>query len=138
MCRPHVASPAMSGTDPRRRLGAEGEALARRHLEARGYALLDANFRTRHGELDLVAADARHLVFCEVKTRVLSGRSGELGPFAAIGARKRRQVRSMAREWLALRGPAGPRPPDIRFDAIGIAFDRDGRLLALEHLEGAF
>jgi hypothetical protein len=47
-------------------------------------------------------------------------------------------VRSMAREWLALRGPEGPRPPDIRFDAIGIAFDRDGRLLALEHLEGAF
>jgi putative endonuclease len=128
----------MPGSDPRRRLGAQGEELARRHLEARGFTLLDANFRTCHGELDLVAADRRHLVFCEVKTRILAGPPGELGPFAAIGARKRRQVRLMAREWLARRGWGGPRPPEVRFDAIGIAFDRSGRLLSLEHLEGAF
>jgi putative endonuclease len=100
--------------------------------------VLDANFRTRHGELDLVAADSRHLVFCEVKTRILSGAPGEPGPFAAIGARKRRQVRLMAREWLAQRDSDGPRPPELRFDAIGIAFDRAGRLLGLDHLEGAF
>jgi putative endonuclease len=128
----------MTRSDPRRRLGSRGEDLARRHLEARGFDLLDANFRTRHGELDLVAADSRHLVFCEVKTRVLSGPPGELGPFAAIDARKRRRVRSMAREWLAQRGDDGPHPPELRFDAIGIAFDRRGRLLSLEHLEGAF
>jgi putative endonuclease len=128
----------MTAPDPRRRLGAKGEALARRHLEARGFTLLDANFRTRHGELDLVAADVGHLVFCEVKTRVLSGPAGELGPLAAIGPRKRRQVRSMAREWLAQRESGGPWPAELRFDAIGVAFDRQGRLLALEHLEGAF
>jgi putative endonuclease len=128
----------MPGPDPRRLLGAKGEQLARRHLEARGFILLDANFRTGHGELDLVAADRRHLVFCEVKTRVETGPPGELGPFAAIGARKRRQVRLMAREWLARRGPDRPRPPELRFDAIGIVFDRQGRLLSLEHLEGAF
>jgi putative endonuclease len=129
----------MTESDPRRRLGAQGEQLARRHLEARGFTLLDANFRTRHGELDLVAADAGQLVFCEVKTRVLaSAPGGELGPFAAIGARKRRQVRLMAREWLAQRGSGGPWLPELRFDAIGIAFDRQGRLLSLEHLEGAF
>ena len=128
----------MTATDPRRELGARGEELARRHLEARGYTLLDANFRTCHGELDLVAADSRHLVFCEVKTRILSGPPGELGPFAAIGRRKRRQVRLMAREWLARRGSDGPWPQELRFDAIGIAFDRTGRLVSLEHLEGAF
>jgi putative endonuclease len=128
----------MTATDPRRRLGARGEELAQRHLEARGFTLLDVNFRTRHGELDLVAADRRHLVFCEVKTRILNRAPGELGPFAAIGARKRRQVRLMAREWLARRGSEGPWPPELRFDAIGIAFDRGGRLIGLEHLEGAF
>jgi putative endonuclease len=128
----------MTGTDPRRRLGSRGEDMARRHLEARGFTILDANFRTRHGELDLVAADARHLVFCEVKTRVLSGAPGEPGPFASIGARKRRKVRLMAREWLARRDEDGPWPPELRFDAIGIAFDRSGRLLLLDHLEGAF
>jgi putative endonuclease len=128
----------MTGSDPRRRLGARGEELARRHLEARGFTLLDANFRTSQGELDLVAADRRHLVFCEVKTRILSGPPGELGPFAAIGRRKRRQVRLMAREWLARRGSEGPWPEELRFDAIGIAFDPRGRLLSLEQLEGAF
>jgi putative endonuclease len=128
----------MPGSDPRRELGANGEELARRHLEARGFTLLDTNFRTRHGELDLVVADRRHLVFCEVKTRVLAGSPGELGPFAAIGSRKRRQLRLMAREWLAQRAADGPRPPELRFDAIGIAFDRRGRLLSLDHLEGAF
>ena len=128
----------MTRCDPRRQLGARGEELARRHLEARGFTVLDANFRTRHGELDLVAADRRHLLFCEVKTRMLSGPPGELGPLAAIGARKRRQVRLMAREWLARRSSKGPWPPELRFDAIGIGFDREGRLVSLDHLEGAF
>jgi putative endonuclease len=124
--------------DPRQRLGAKGESLASAHLEARGFEILDRNFRTRHGELDLVAADRRFLVFCEVKTRVARVPDGPLGPFAAIGPRKRARVRSMAREWLAQRGRDGPRPPELRFDAVGVSFDPTGRLLALEHLEGAF
>ena len=125
--------------DPRRRLGAAGELLARRHLEARGFRILDANFRTRHGELDLVAADERYLVFCEVKTRVLSGRPGELGPLASIGARKQRKVRLMAREWLAAgRGSVAGSPPELRFDAIGVELSPAGRLLRLDHLECAF
>ena len=126
--------------DPRRRLGARGEELAARHLEARGLQVVERNFRTRYGELDVVARDARFLVFCEVKTRIAreAPETDALGPFAAIGARKRRQVRLMAREWLARRGSEGPWPPELRFDAIGIAFDRSGRLLSLEHLEAAF
>jgi putative endonuclease len=125
-------------TDPRRRLGAKGERLASEHLEARGFEIVARNFRTRHGELDLVVADDRFLVFCEVKTRVVRVPDGPLGPFAAIGPRKRAQVRSMAREWLAQRGPDGHRRPELRFDAVGISFDSTGRLVALEHLEGAF
>ncbi|MGH8575185.1 MAG: YraN family protein, partial [Gammaproteobacteria bacterium] len=38
--------------DPRRRLGALGESLAARHMEVRGYEVIERNFRTRHGELD--------------------------------------------------------------------------------------
>ena len=53
--------------DPRRRLGARGEELAARHLEARGLEVVERNFRTRYGELDVVARDPRFLVFCEVK-----------------------------------------------------------------------
>jgi putative endonuclease len=130
--------------DPRRRLGARGELLAARHLEARGCQVIDRNFRTRFGELDLVARDERFLVFCEVKTRIVRSMGGShgpanpLGPFASIGSRKQRQVRAMAREWLAQGLVEGARPPEIRFDAIGISFDARGRLLSLEHLEAAF
>ena len=100
---------------------------------------MERNFRTRYGELDVVAADSRYLVFCEVKSRIVRGRPGPLGPFSAIGARKRRQVRLMAREWLAQPGSAErPRPPELRFDAIGVSFDPAGRLVELDHLEGAF
>jgi putative endonuclease len=128
------------GDDPRRRLGALGERLAARHLAARGYEVLERNFRTRHGELDIVAAGGRCLVFCEVKTRVRRGAGGVIGPFASIGPAKRRRLRAMAREWLAQpqRARAGTWSDEIRFDAIGVTLSRDGRLLALEHLEGAF
>jgi putative endonuclease len=124
--------------DPRRKLGALGERLAREHLEARGFEILDANFRTRLGELDMVARDKRFLVFCEVKTRIRRGEPGPLGPFAAIGSRKRRRLRMMAREWLSARAVNGPRPPEIRFDAIGVEIAPSGRLVRLEHLEDAF
>jgi len=125
--------------DPRRRLGAYGEELAVRHLEARGFEVVERNFRTRYGELDVVARDARELVFCEVKTRIVRLATRDvLGPFAAIGARKQRQVRAMAREWLSQGRLEGSRPPELRFDAIGVSFDAQGRLLSLEHLEGAF
>ena len=130
----------MSSPDPRRALGATGERLARAHLEARGLTVIDVNFRTRHGELDIVAADSRSLVFCEVKTRIAAaGRpAGELGPFAAIGPSKQRRLRLLAREWLAGRGEGAPWCPELRFDAIGVELDREGRLLRIDHLEGAF
>jgi len=127
--------------DPRRRLGARGEELAARHLEARGLEVVERNYRTRYGELDIVARDPRFLVFCEVKTRIVRGQAASvdvLGPFAAIGVRKQRQVRAMAREWLAGGRLEGGRPSEVRFDAIGISFDPTGELLSLEHLEAAF
>src|SRR5918995_335505 len=102
--------------DPRRRLGALGERLAREHLEARGFEIMEANFRTRHGELDLVGRNERFLVFCEVKTRISKRGPGPLGPLSAIGPRKRRRLRLMAREWLAAPGPSGAPAPENRPD----------------------
>ncbi|MFL5825250.1 MAG: YraN family protein [Thermoleophilaceae bacterium] len=125
------------GSDPRRRLGQIGENLATRHLERAGYEVLERNARTRTGEIDIVAARGRVLVFCEVKTRVTRATRGPTGPFAAIGPRKRQQVRLLAREWLA---GASNRPhyPDLRFDAIAVALTASGNLVALDHLEDAF
>jgi putative endonuclease len=119
--------------DPRRTLGRLGEELARAHLKRRGYVIVDVNFRTRYGELDIVAQNGRALVFCEVKTR----RAGSGSPFESLHARKRKQVRLMAREWLQVRAPR-LRGRDYRFDAIGVTIDAAGQLVSLEHLEGAF
>lgn len=104
-----------------------------RHLEARGYELLERNFRTRSGELDLVARDGRTLVFCEVKTR----HPGAVGPLASVGARKRARLRRMAGQWFHERARATA-TSDARFDVIGITLDRSNRVVALEHVEGAF
>jgi putative endonuclease len=126
-------------TDQRRRHGELGERIAEEHLEHRGYRVVARNFRTRYGELDLIAADDRALVFCEVKTRVAGTRGGPDGPLDAIGTRKRERLRRMATQWLAeTPGSERPNRDELRFDAIGVMLSPAGRLLALEHLENAF
>jgi putative endonuclease len=127
-------------TDPRRARGALGERIAARHLADRGYQVLERNFRTRHGELDLVAADDGCIVFCEVKTRVAAGRSGPARGIDAIGHVKRRRLRAMAGQWLRDR-PAGsgrPQRARLRFDAIDVTLSPAGALVALEHVPDAF
>src|SRR3954452_2161010 len=98
-------------SDRRRSRGALGERIAADHLQHRGYRIVARNYRTRYGELDLVAADERALVFCEVKTRVAGGRSGPAGALDAIGPDKRRQVRALATQWLANTTRRTPPPP---------------------------
>ena len=123
-------APVMSD-DPRHSLGRLGERLAAEHLERLGYRFVARNYRTRFGELDLVVPDEEVLVCCEVKTR----RFGS--PWESLGEAKRRQVRSMGRAWLS-EARERPRTSELRFDAIGIVLDRDGALVSLDHLEGAF
>ncbi len=138
------ASPTFDGSprsvrsvssDPRHRLGALGESLAAEHLVRRGFRILERNYRTRWGELDIVAFDGRTLAFCEVKTRRL-GPDGAT-PFEALRASKRGRVRKMAGAWMKDRTDR-PFARVIRCDAIAVTFDRGGRLVKLEHLEGAF
>jgi putative endonuclease len=122
--------------DQRRQLGATGEQLAADHLERLGLQIVDRNYRTRFGELDIVALDGTaRIVFCEVKTRVAYGTARD--PLESLHPQKQAQVRQIARRWLAERHDR-PRARDLRFDAIGITLDRRGRLLRLDHLEGAF
>lgn len=119
--------------DVRQILGRTGEALALEHLERLGFELVERNHRTRFGEIDLIVADAHRLVFCEVKTR----RAGPGHPWWNLGARKQHQVRQIAGRWLA-ETTQRPRGLELRFDAIGIVLDADGRLVRLDHLEAAF
>lgn len=108
--------------------------MAAEHLMRRGFRILERNYRTRWGELDIVAFDGTTIAFVEVKTRIASaGRT----PFESVHSRKRRQVRRMASSWLS-ETEGRPFARALRFDAIGVTVDHDGALASLEHVEGAF
>lgn len=132
------AQPAKHASDPRRALGHLGESVAVAHLERQGFAILDRNARTRHGEIDIVAFDGQTLAIVEVKTR----RGIPMAPSALIaleGLRpaQRARLRRLAAAWLQDRCPR-PRAEEVRFDAIGIVMDERNRLLCLDHIEGAW
>ncbi len=91
--------------------GARAEALAADYLRAQGLAIVARNFRTRFGEIDLIARDRDALVFVEVRMR-RSRRFG--GAIASITAAKRRRLVSAANGYLAMIG----REPPCRFDAV--------------------
>ena len=133
----HVSrrSVARVTTDPRKALGQLGEQLAAEHLIRRGFEIVERNYRTRWGELDIVAFDGRVLTFCEVKTRRAT--AAGVSPLEAVRALKRSKVRKMAGRWLVERTDR-PYADTVRFDAIGVTLDAGGRLISLEHLEGAF
>jgi putative endonuclease len=103
----------------RRALGARGEDLAASWYEARGYAVLDRNWRVRAGELDLVVERRGEIVFCEVKTRT----SDAFGIGAeAVTRTKQQRIRRLAAQWLDERGR---RAPALRFDVVSILAARD-------------
>jgi len=115
----------------RRDLGAFGERVAAAHLEAKGYRIRDRNFRTREGEVDIIAEHASTLVFVEVRTR----RGDALGsPAESVTATKAAHILAAAQAYVqALKGWAG----DQRIDVIAVSLAPDGRVLSLEHIEGA-
>ena len=100
--------------DPRR-LGVDGEQRAAQWYTERGYEVLARNWRCREGELDLVLAKDRTIVFCEVKTRT-SDRYGT--PFEAVGPAKQRRLRALGARWLREAAPF--RPESVRFDVAGV------------------
>jgi putative endonuclease len=109
--------PAIMPTPHQQRLGRQGEELACGELRRRGYAILARGFRTRHGEIDIVARDGDVLVFVEVKARSSRGFGGALG---AVTPRKQRQVMAMAQRYMARVGWAA-RP--CRFDVVAVQAD---------------
>jgi putative endonuclease len=123
-------------SDPRRARGAIGEQAAADLLAGSGYQIVERNFRTKYGELDVIAVDGATLVFCEVRTRV--GRNAIAYALESIGPGKRLQLRKMAREWLRLSTAERPFTIGMRFDAIAVAITRDGRVLSMEHIRDAF
>jgi len=121
----------MDGSSTRRSLGNEGERAALACYLRAGYRLVAQNWRCGLGELDLVLARGRTLVFCEVKTR----RAGGLGaPFEAVNWKKQGKLRALAEAFLAARPVAYD---DIRFDVASVTSDGLGSP-AVHVFEAAF
>lgn len=124
-------------TVARRRTGEIAEELVARRLAAAGWEIVERNARTRYGEIDIVARQRQTLVFIEVKGARAGTSFGPEKPILAIDARKQRRIRRLATAWMAERRDL-PRYDEIRFDAVGVSFDRSGRPTRYEHIEGAF
>ena len=99
-----------------REFGLLGEDLAVRFLQRHGYAILHRNFRTRFGEIDIVAQDKDTICFIEVKTRI----SDQFGsPFEAITKSKQRTIVRCALSFLQERKFMESK---MRFDCVGVDF----------------
>lgn len=124
---PTRAGPARARTDLSKvARGRWGEDRAAAHYRGLGYRLIDRNWRSSTGEIDLVVERNGLIVFSEVKAR----RSDRYGPAAAaVSVTKQRRIRRLAMEWLDFH--AVPRN-DIRFDVVAITGTR------LELIESAF
>jgi putative endonuclease len=117
--------------DPRRRLGIEGEALAAEFLRRAGLRILERRFRTRLGEIDLIAEEGSVLVFVEVKTRRGTGFGR---PAEAVDRRKQQRLARVATLFLQRRGWL---ERSCRFDVVEILSGSDGHH-RVEHLVDAF
>jgi putative endonuclease len=100
--------------DPRQSLGKTVESLACAELERRGYAIIARRYRTRFGEIDIVARDGETTVFVEVKTRAGDAFGGAA---AAVTGWKQRRITNMAVDYLS-RHQLHDRP--CRFDVVTV------------------
>ncbi|MDA1258781.1 MAG: YraN family protein [Chloroflexi bacterium] len=112
-------------------LGRLGEGIAAERLSLRGYRVIDRNFRTREGEVDLVAWDGPTLAFIEVKTR--RGRGYGL-PEESITPTK--SDRLVAAAWAYMGSMESP-PEDWRIDAVLIEFGVGNAVRRFEVIKSA-
>ena len=116
--------------DNRRSLGDRGEDMAAAHLKKQGYKILERNYRTPIGEIDLVARHQGVLVIIEVKTR----RSRRFGsPQEAVQPAKQERLRNLAEYYLQQQGLG---EVTVRFDVVGILW-QEGKP-QVEVILGAF
>ena len=107
------------------RTGKQGENLAAAHLVEKGYRILERNYRSVFGEIDIVAEEGDTLVFVEVKSR----RSEAYGdPQLAVGPEKQRKISRVAMGYLSERGWNGR---GARFDIVAVKLHPSGNTIEL-------
>ena len=110
--------------------GKLGEDLARQYLIKKGYEILTSNFRSRFGEIDIIASKSNTLVFVEVKLKV-GEEAGE--PEEMINSKKISQIQKMAEFFLQNNSSLAQKFPLWRIDAICIVLNPDGSSKRITH-----
>ncbi|HMT05111.1 MAG: YraN family protein [Solirubrobacterales bacterium] len=123
--------------DQRRTTGSSAEELVATRLRRLGWKILARNWRIRAGELDLIALTGQVLVIVEVKSHHIGAKRGPTSPVLAVGPNKQRRIRRLSSAWIAGHGRRVAFR-EVRFDVVGITFDREGGVESLEHIEDAF
>jgi putative endonuclease len=116
----------------RKSLGQEGELIAERFLKSKGYKIIDRNFNTRWGELDIVAQQGAEIAFVEVRTRTSAD---FMKPEESVNFTKQEHLKKAAQMWLAKHHPV--EPPPCRFDVISVLIEADKKP-EIEHFRDAF
>jgi putative endonuclease len=112
--------------------GRLGENIARGYLIEKGYSIIELNYSTRYGEIDIIARDGKLVVFIEVKTR----RGINFGyPREAVDKHKQLKIKNMA-EFYILRKELRDTP--MRFDVIEVFLDKDNNTKSIFQLKNAF
>lgn len=116
--------------DNRKKLGAWGESVAAHHLEAKGYQIVDRNWRCSLGEIDLVAKMGSDYVFVEVKTR----RGKMMGsPEEGLTPGKSQKLLRLGAQYVA----DHTLDVDWQIDLVAVELDGQGKLLRCEHIPQA-
>lgn len=111
-------------------LGKKSESLAARYLKKNKYKIITENYRTRLGEIDIIAKDGDTIAFVEVK----SGRSDQFGsPKEAVTPRKQRKISMVALQYLKTTQQTHRR---ARFDVVSICYT--GNDPEIELIKNAF
>ncbi len=114
--------------------GKIGEQYIQQLLQKQGYILRAANYRSRYGEIDIIAEKEQYIVFVEVKTR---DEKRKAEPLEAVTAIKRKKVVQTAMLYLQEHMQAQKLQP--RFDVAGvITSGREQTVIQVQYLEGAF
>ena len=116
----------------RQGVGRRGEELAARHLQQLGLVIVDRNVRLPWGEIDLVAREGEELVFVEVKTRI---GDASTAPDELVDVAKLARLERLSEAYVERLGD-----PDVpwRVDVVAVVLGRDGRVVRIDHLPGAF
>lgn len=112
--------------------GGRGEREAEKLLRGKGYKILEMNWGSKWGEVDLICVDSGCVVFVEVKAKIGDGYGA---PWQMVNRRKLDQVKRMGEVYLAERGW---QDKACRIDVVGVVLDKNGKVINIDHYENVY